>query len=293
MVGEALALASAAFWGFSSVLVKNVTPRISAVHLAALRMVVSALLAVIVASIAGQVALVVQVPLKTLGILLGAGVVVMVGHVLFMKAIALDDISRVFPATTGLFILLSVVVSVLVVHEPVSWRTAMGGLMVLGGIYLLSIRQGRDGGRQSRAGLKSGLLALVIAAAVGLAWAIGVFGMDEAVKHIEPIPANAIRQPFIAMFLLGITAFMGGVRRRGVSKRDISVVCASGLLAGASSLTFVAALKWSTPATVVILNSTAPFFIVPIAFTWLHEAITRRVILGTFACFAGVVLTLL
>lgn len=70
------------------------------------------------------------------------------------------------------------------------------------------------------------------------------------------------------------------------------MVLLSGLLAGASTLTFVSALKWSTPATVVILNSTSPFFAVPLAFTWLHEGITRQVVLGTLACFGGVVLTL-
>ena len=293
MVGEMLALASAAFLGFSTALAKNVTPRISAVYLATLRLVIGALLAIVVAFAAGELIPIPQIPLKTLGILLGAGVVVLVGHVLLVKAIALDDVTRVLPATTGLYILLSVVASVLLADEQVSWWTALGGFIVLGGIYLLSISQRRDWGQQEQARLRSGLVALGMAAGVGLAWTIGVLWMDEVVKYMEPMPATAIRMSFMALLILGLAVATGNFRRRSVSKRDMSVVCVSGLLAGASTLTFVAALKWSTPATVVILNSTAPFFVIPLALTWLHEGITRQVVLGTIACFGGIVLTLL
>ena len=293
MVGEMLALASAVFLGFSTALAKNVTPRISVVYLTTLRLVISALLAIVVVSAAGELTLIPQIPLKTLGVLLGSGVVVMVGHVLIVKAIVLDDVSRVFPAIAGLYILSSVVVSVLFADERVSWQTALGGFMVLGGIYLLSISQRRDWGQQDRVRLKSGLVALGMAAGAGLAWAIGVLWMDEVVKHVEPIPATAIRASFMALLLLGMAAATGNLRRSSVSNRDMSVVCVSGLLIGASSLTFVAALKWSTPATVVILNSTSPFFVIPLAFTWLHEGITRQVVLGTIVCFGGVLLTLL
>jgi len=293
MVGEGLALASAAFLGLSTALLKIVTPRVSVVYLTTLRMVGSALLVVVVTLAAGKAALITQVPMGVLGILLGAGVIVMAGHVLLVKAIALDDVSRVFPATTGLYILMSVVLSFLLAHEPVSWRAVLGGVMVLGGVYSLSIRRHRHWRLQDQAGSKSGLVALGLATVVGLAWAIGVLWMNEVVRHVEPIPATAIRVPFMALVLLGMAAATGNIRWRSVSRQDLSVVCVCGLLGGASTLTFVAALEWSSPATVVILNSTAPFFVVPLAFTWLHERMTRQVVLGTMACFGGVVLTLL
>ncbi len=293
MVGEALALASAAFLGFSVALVKDVTPRVSAVHITTIRLIASALLAIVVASVAGELAIIAQVPLRILGILLGAGVLSMVGHVLYVKALSLDDVSRVSPATTALYILFSVVVSVLLAREQVSWRTVLGGSLVLGGIYLLSIRQKRDCGQPDPAGLKPGTAALIMAAGVGLAWAIQVFAMDEVVRHVEPILATAVRMPFMALLLLGMTGATGITRRRGVSKRDMSVISMSGLLLGASALTFATALKWSTPATVVILNCTSFFFVVPLAFAWLHERITRQVVLGTIVCFGGVLLTML
>jgi drug/metabolite transporter (DMT)-like permease len=291
MLGEALALASALFLGLSSALVKNLTPRVNAVYLATLRLVTSALLAVGTAAAVGQLGSVVDVPQKTLIVLAGAAVIMMIGHVFLVKAIELDDISRVLPATTGIYILLSVIFSILLADGGVSTLTVVGGSVVLGGVYLLSRRPDQDLSRPGRAFQGSGLMALGFASGTSLAWTIGVMVMDDVVNIVEPIPAAAIRMSFMALILVGITALTGDIRRRSRSGLDMSVASVSGVLLGASTLTFTAALKWSAPATVVILNSTAPLFVVPIAITWLHERITRTVAMGTVACFVGVVLT--
>ena len=115
----------------SPVLLSRTLPHASAPYtLATLLLVIGALLTIVVASAAGKLTLILQVPLKTLGILLGDGAVMMVGHVLIVKAIVLDDVSRVFPTTTEFYILSSVVISVLLAHERVSWQSALGGFAV-------------------------------------------------------------------------------------------------------------------------------------------------------------------
>jgi drug/metabolite transporter (DMT)-like permease len=291
MLGETLALASAVFLGLSSALVKNLTPRVNAVYLAAIRLVTSALLAVVVAVAVGESSDIAQVPLDTLGVLLGAAVIMMIGHVILVKAIELDDVSRVLPVTTGVYILLSVIFSILFTDDSVSWGTVAGGSVVLGGVYLLTSKHHRGLGQRQQQPYRTGLVALGLASGTSLAWSIGVMIMDEVVNQVEPISAAAIRMSFMALLLIGVTAFTGDIRRRSESGLDLSVACVSGFLLGASTLTFTSALKWSTPATVVILNSTAPLFVVPIAIIWLHEKVTRQVAVGTVACFAGVVLT--
>jgi drug/metabolite transporter (DMT)-like permease len=293
MEGELLALASAVFLGFSTATAKSVTRRIGVINLTTTRIGVSAVLTIVVAAIVGEAPRIAQVPLNIWGILLGTAVIVLVGHIMLAKAITLDDVSRVSPAATGLYVLLSVVISAFLSDETVSLRTAVGGAMVLGGIYTLSIRQREERMGQKEKEWKSGLMALGLASAVGLSWAIGVFIMNEVVKQVEPVTATVIRVPFMALLILGMAAATGNIRRRESSKRDLAMVYASGLLIGASTLTFVSALKWSSPATVVILNSTAPFFVMPLAILWLHERFTRQVLFRTLVCFGGVVLTLL
>ena len=291
MVGESLALASAVFLGLSSALVKNLTPRVNAVYLVTLRLVTSALLAAGAAAAVGQLGVIAQMPLSTLGVLLGAAVIMMIGHVILVKAIELDDVSRVLPVTTGVYILLSVIFSILLTDDSVLLGTAIGGSVVLGGVFILSSGRHRGLGQRQQSRYRPSLMALGLASGTSLTWAIGVMVMDEVVNLVEPISAAAIRMSFMALLLLGITAVTGDIRSRSESGLDLSVACVSGLLLGASTLTFTSALKWSSPATVVILNSTAPLFVAPIAIIWLHEKVTRQVVVGTVACFAGVVLT--
>ena len=287
-----MALASAVFLAFSIVCVKIVSLHWGVIRLTTLRLVVSGMLVVIVAVVAGKTTLIFEVPKSVLGILLGAGVIVMVGHVLLVKAIELEDVSRVSPATTGLYILVSVVMSALFDDKSVSWQIMLGGLMVILGVFSLSISQHQDGSRLNYAASKASFVALGLATSVGVAWAIGVILMNEVVKHIEPIPATAIRVPFMALVLMGIAGLKGDVWRCDVSWRDLATVFLSGIFLGVSTLTFVAALKWSSPSVVVILNSTTPFFVATIAFTWLREKVNPQVVLGTLACFVGVCLTL-
>ena len=54
----------------------------------------------------------------------------MISHVFLVKAIELDDISRVLPATTGIYILLSVIFSILLADGGVSTLTIVGGRVV-------------------------------------------------------------------------------------------------------------------------------------------------------------------
>ncbi len=291
MLGETLALASAVFLGLSSALAKNLTPRVNAVYLTTIRLVISALLAVGVTAAFGELGEIAQVPLGTLGVLLGAAVIMMIGHVALVKAIELDDVSRVLPITTGIYILLSVVFTLLLTDDNVSWRTALGGSVVLGGVYLLSSKHHRGLSQRHQPQPRTDLMALGMAMGTSLAWAMGVMVMDEVVDLVEPVPAAAIRMSFMALMLLGLTAFTGDIRRRSESRLDLSAICVSGFLLGASTLTFTSALKWSTPATVVILNSTAPLFVIPIAISWLNEKVTLQVAAGTVACLVGVVLT--
>lgn len=53
----------------------------------------------------------------------------MIDHVILVKAIELDDVSRVLPVITGVYILLT--------DDSVSWETVLGGSVVLGGVCLL------------------------------------------------------------------------------------------------------------------------------------------------------------
>ena len=293
MLGEILALSSAICIGFSNVFVKNVTPRFGTLYLTALRLAVSLVMAIAAGFIFSDMSTLFQMELKYFAVLLIAGLIVMIGHIALVKAISLDDVSRVAPATTGLYILACILVSILATDNKVSLWTALGGLLVLVGVYLISKNDGSKFTFRNIFSLRLKLHALIFASVTGLFWAIGAVFTDMVVDQVAPIPAAAIRLLFMTMVIMVVLAYKQSFVIKGVSKRDIFVIFVSGIFLGGATLTFIGALASTTPTIVVVLNSTYPFFVAPLAVIWLKENITRQVIIGMTACFLGVLTTLI
>ena len=160
---------------------------------------------------------------------------------------------------------------------------------MLGGIYVLSARRQRQAGQPQDEGF--GPLAVALCGVTGAAWASSVFMQNEVVDATSPALANAVRMS--AMVTIGLTVIALGPDRRPSrgGRRDHMVIFGSGLVNGVSALLFVTSLKFTSPATAVVLNSTSPLFAVPMAFLVLHERVTPMVALGTAASFAGIALT--
>ena len=293
MLGEILALSSAICIGFSNVFVKNVTPRFGTLYLTALRLAVSLVMAIAAGFIFSDMSTLFQMELKYFAVLLIAGLIVMIGHIALVKAISLDDVSRVAPATTGLYILACILVSILATDNKVSLWTALGGLLVLVGVYLISKNDYSKFTFRNIFSLRLNLYALIFASVTGLFWAIGAVFTDIVVDQVSPIPAAAIRLLFMTMVIMVVLAYKQSFVIKGVSKRDIFVIFVLGIFLGGATLTFIGALAATTPAIVVVLNSTYPFFVAPLAVIWLKENITRQVIIGMTACFLGVLTTLI
>ena len=293
MLGEILALSSAICIGLSNVFVKNVTPRFGTLYLTALRLAISLVMAIAAGFIFSDMSSLLQMEFKYFVILLIAGLIMMIGHIALVKAISLDDVSRVAPATTGLYILACILVSILLSDNKVSLWTALGGLLVLVGVYLISKNDGSKFTFRNIFSLRLKLYALIFASVTGLFWAIGAVFTDIVVDQVPPIPAAAIRLLFMTMVIMGVLAYKRSFVIKGLSKRDIFVIFVSGLFLGGATLTFIGALAATTPSIVVVLNSTYPFFVAPLAVIWLKENITKHVIIGMVACFLGVLTTLI
>ena len=292
MLGEALALSSALLFGLSTVLIKTVVPRVDSITVTAVRLITGAVFAVLVSALLGQFNEFSNISKDSLLILLVAGGVVMTGHITWIKAIGIDDVSRIFPTMTGLYILMSVVFSVLLTDDVFSFKIILGAVIVLLGIYLLSYETNSYPGNSGEISVGSKFIALGLAAFTALSWTFGILTMDLVVNTVDPLLATSVRMSFMSLLMVIIAGSKLRYIFKIVTREDTLALLAGGILTGISTMTFISALKWSTPSIVVILNCTAPFFVVPIAFIWLKEKITKATIIGTVACFLGVVLTL-
>jgi len=291
MVGEAAALGSAVLWAISAVAVKTVSGRLSAFYIMTVRTSVAAVFVLVLFGLSGGDATVVHLSLATIAVLLGSGGAAILGDAAFVRAMAVEDVSRVFTVSTSLYILASVTGSVIFLGEPLSAFLLLGGLAVLVGARLVVYEQ--VGARLASAGRgRQPVFALWLAVLAALLWTASLLTVADALESVEALSATALRLPFMA-FVLGVIAGSRGEHRRRSTLADLRLLAISGaLIAGATTL-FLLAAKTTSAGTVAVLTSTSPIFVAPMAHAFLGERLTPRIAGGTATCMAGIWLAIL
>ena len=291
MVGEAAALGSAVLWAISAVAVKTVSGRLSAFYIMTVRTSIAAVFVLVLFGLSGGDATVSHLPLATIAVLLGSGVAAILGDAAFVRAMAVEDVSRVFTVSTSLYILASVTGSVIFLGEPLSVFLLLGGLAVLIGARLVVYEQ--VGTRLASAGrLRQPVFALWLAVLAALLWTASLLTVSDALESVEALSATALRLPFMA-FVLGVIAGSRGEHRRQSTLADLRLLAISGALIAAATTLFLLAAKTTSGGTVAVLTSTSPIFVAPMAHAFLGERLTLRIAGGTATCMAGIWLAIL
>ena len=291
MIGEAAALGSAALWATSTVAIKDVTGRLGAFYIMAVRTAFAALLAVVVLVVIRPSDPIQGMPLSTFSVLLASGLIAILGDATFIRAIAIEDVSRVFTISTSLYILLSVCGSFLFSGGEISWLLPLGGLAVLVGSRLVLYDAPTQGETTRPASDRIAALWLSVLAAV--LWTVSLLIVSAAMKSVDALSATVLRLPFMAGAMVFLVVIRGDHRRHAWPGRDLRSLGLSGAMVLGSILLFLTSAKHSAAGTVAVLTSTSPIFAVPLAFFVLKEKVTLRVAGGTAACMLGVCLTMI
>jgi drug/metabolite transporter (DMT)-like permease len=286
-LGEAAALGSAFFWAISALLVKSVSGRLSTFYIMAVRAAFAALIALAIFAAAGPDLSGLDFHVTVL--LLASAAMAMLGDTAFVRALAVEDVSRLFTVSTSLYILMSVAGSVAFAGGPFSALLVLAGLAVLVGSRLVLHRQNPESetapARQQSQRNPGFALWLGIVAA--LLWSVSLLVISEAMESVDALSAAAIRLPFMAV-TLGAIATMRGEYRQGVRAEDLKILLASGALVVGAMTLFLLSAKLSTAGTVAVLTSTSPIFVAPLAHFFLDERLTLRIGAGTLICMAGI-----
>ena len=258
----------------------------------AVRTAIAAALAIVFVLVASPGDANLDLPITTIAIVLGSALFPMVGDVSFVRAIALEDLSRVFTVSTSLYILLSVAGSVLFFGEPFSWFLVGGGVAVLAGSRLvLNESKAEAESTLQKVRRREPLFALRLSIFTALFWSAGLLAVSEALESVEPLTATLLRLPFMALTLVLFVGLRGDLQLKGSSTRDVQTLAISAVLVLGSTLLFLLSAKLSSAGTVAVLTSTSPIFAVPLAFFVLKERVTPRILSGTAVCMAGIWLT--
>lgn len=291
-MGEAAALGWAALFSLNSIFMRWGGLKVDLLWLNAFRTLIAGLLMFGILLAAGGPAGLFGLPLQT-ALWLGASTIltVPIGDSLFYRSCQYIGVARGLPIANA-FPLVSVVLAVLLLGEPASWRLAVGTVLILGGAYLVARPRG--------AGLKANLPAdpgarrtgVLLALGAALAWGVGVVAdrMAMQAQSVDLVGAACLRltcaaaflflfarrQPFRASWLNLAPAFYLGLL-------GAAAVCGVG-----APLAWLFAIQQAGAARAGLLAATGPLWGLLLSAVLLREPVTRATTAGALLTVAGV-----
>jgi DME family drug/metabolite transporter len=288
-VGELAAISCAVLWAISTVLMRSQTGRVPVLALNAIRALWASVVFLGVLAALGRLGDVTAVPSAALIGLLGSVLIGMaLGDSLHIKAMTLIGVSRALPISST-YPILTAVLAVIWLDEPVTARIVAGIVLVVGGVYLVAFPRVGSVVERVPASGRGITLALVAACC----WAISTATVKPALSLVDPLVANGVRLP-AAMLVLQLLSWrsegLGSPFRFG--RRAGVMLAVAGLISGVSGALWLLGVRDAGAAKAAALSSTAPIFAAPLAALFLGEKLSRQVGLGTVLTVAGIWLVL-
>lgn len=292
LLGEVAALASAALWAANAILIK---PRLATAD----GIVVNGLRTTFAACFFIPAALVVGVrfpqpfPWAALAFFLASVLVGLgIGDSLYYQSLDRLGVSLAVPISS-ISPLFTVLLAVILVGEPVTWRLLLAATAIVASVTLLAYRRPRPQEGPLLRQLNTGGVLLALTAAA--CWAAGTVMLKLGLNAgLDPVSANVIRLPFAAILLMGAVSVRGGATRWPRTSRPLWIATAvAGLIGAISAYIYALAVDLAGPSVTMALSSTTPLFATPFAVLVLREAVTVRIAAGTLLGVAGILLLVL
>ena len=252
-------------WAMSTIAIKAVSGRLSASFIMAVRTAFAAVVLLIAVLIYDPGIIDLTLPASLMALLLGSMLLGGFGDLAFVRAVSIEDVSRVFTVSSALYILLSVAGAVIFMGEPFSILLVIGGIAVLFGTRLVVVDPAASNPSSANPDdhPRQPILALQLAVIAAFLWSAALLTISDALEDVDPLTASALRLPFMAIVLLVMTTVRGDMHVRSVSRRDFGSLALSGSLVLSSMLLFLTAADLAPAGTVAVLSSTGPIFACP------------------------------
>jgi len=282
-LGALCALGAALAWSITSLLARTLMPHHGSVAINAIRSgVAGTLLLACVVVVNGPAALVTMSGATFVLLVVSIVAAIGVGDTVFFESTRAIGLGRAMTIATTYPIGAAVMAAALY-GERITAPVATGTLLTLGGVAL--IVGARTEARPER--LWFGVGTAVVAS---LAWAVSTVMMKTPLQEIEPLTAQAIRLP-LASALLFLTPWARGTGSalRTAGRGPLLRMAVLSVVTAASSVLFVASLKYAGVAVGSVLSSTAPLFAMPLGVIFLGERVSAWTVVGALVAVAGIV----
>jgi DME family drug/metabolite transporter len=291
MIGEFAALGAAISWTVSALLYRKAlseTKPVSA-NIVRLTLTSAVLLAFLVAT--GMLGVLASLPTNVVVLAGVSGIIGLgLGDTLYMISLKMIGVARSVPVTCTypLFNLLWVA---LLAGEPITWSVALGAVVIVLGIWLLSLEGEKDTLDAQKKVLGRGL---AVALATALLWSVSIAMMGLAVKETpnlgDAFAINTIRILTIAVsFAISAPIVDRGLGFLKMRRRTVVTLIAGGIVAlGLGwfllSISFIDTLQ----SRAVPISSATPLFSTLAGILLLHEKVNAKNVMGSIMIVAGV-----
>ena len=282
--GALCALASALAWSVTSLLARSLIPHYGSVTINAVRSgAAGVLLLIVVIAIEGPHALTAMSRATFLTLTVSIVAAIGIGDTVFFESTRAIGLSRAMTIATT-YPVGAALLAAAFLDEPLTIPVMVGTFLTLGGVALIvSVRPDDSHPQRLAFGVWTALVASV-------AWAVSTAMMKVPLSEIDPLTAQAVRLP-LASALLWLTpwTWRAGSAMRKAGRGPLVTIAILSVVTAASSVLFVASLKYAGVAVGSVLSATAPVFALPLGVMFLGERIATATVAGVLLAVAGVV----
>ena len=277
-----LAFGSAFFAGVTSILAKAGIRETDSNLATAIRTIIVLIFSWIMVFLVGSQGTLSQIDGKTALFLVLSGLATGASWLCYFRALQLGNINRVVPidkSSTVLTILLAFVL----LGEPISIAKGVGIVAIAAGTYLM-IQKKQVAEKEEKGGkawLVYAVLSAVFAALVAILGKIGISGVESNL-------GTALRTG-VVLVMAWVVVLVTGKQKEAlrVPRRELGMICLSGVATGASWLCYFRALQLGPASVVVPIDKLSILITVLFSFLVFHETLNRKSAVGLALITAG------
>jgi len=290
MMGEFAALGAAVSWAVSALLYRKALSETKPLSANVIRLTLTSVVLFVFLVAAGLIGVLTKLPMSVVVLAGVSGIIGLgFGDTLYMVSLKMIGVARAVPVTCTypLFNLLWVA---LFAGEPVTWSVALGAVVIVLGVWLLSLEQKGDAGVQKNV-LGKGL---AVALATALLWSVSIAMMGLAVKETpnldDAFAINAVRVFTIAIsFAVSAPLLDRSLGFLKMNKRTVVTLIAGGIVALGLGWFLLNYSFIDTPQSrAVPISSATPLFSTLAGVLMLHEKVNAKIVLGSMMIVGGI-----
>lgn len=274
------AFGSAIFAGVTSILAKCGIRKTDSTVATAIRTIIVLAISLIMTAIVGSFDGIVDITPKTWIFLVLSGAATGASWLCYFRALQLGDINKVVPIDKSSTIL-TIILAIIFFHEEITWLKGLCVALIAVGTYLMIEKKQQTQSAKGNRWLIYAVLSAFFAALTSILGKVGI-------ENIESSLGTTIRTA-VVLIMAWVMVFVTGKGKKVAEapKKELGLICLSGLATGGSWLCYYKALQNGLASVVVPIDKLS--ILVTIAFSYFvfHEKLTAKSAVGLALIVAG------